>query len=60
MLSKVSALAAAVTGVLDALVLLDVVELSGEQIAGISGAILAVGAAIGAFLDPRIPFGPRE
>jgi hypothetical protein len=60
MLTKIAASAAAVSAVLDALVLLDVVELSGEQIGGMNLAIMAVGSAIHAWFNPAIPFGPKE
>lgn len=59
MLTKIAAVAAAATGVLDALVLLHVLALSTEQIAGISGAIVLVGAAVHSFFNPDLPLGPK-
>jgi hypothetical protein len=46
--------------VLNALVLLSVVALSSDQIAGISTAILVVGAAVHAWFNPAVPFGNQE
>jgi ABC-type uncharacterized transport system permease subunit len=57
MLSKISALTAAVTAVCNLLVLFSIVDLSGDQIAGINLAIVAVGTAVHAWLNPNIPFG---
>lgn len=60
MVSKVSATVGAVMGALNALVLLDVVSLSEGQLSGLNTAMLAVGAAVAAWLDPRVPFGNVE
>jgi len=57
MLTKIAALTAAVTGVLNALVLLGWLNLSTEQITGITVAITVVGSAIHAWLNPDVPFG---
>lgn len=42
------------------LVLLDVVELSGEQLAGIILAVETALLAVAAWRDPRVPFGSVE
>ena len=60
MLTKVSALTAAVTAVCNLLVLFSIVSLSGDQIAGINLAIVAVGTAVHAWLNPSVPFGPTD
>lgn len=58
MLTKIAASAAAVSAALSALVLLDLVELSSEQIGGINLAIVAVGTAVHSWFNPAVPFGP--
>lgn len=56
-MTKISFSVAAVQAVLVALVLLDVVELSGEQVAGIVSATTAVLTAAWAWFSPSIPVG---
>lgn len=60
MLTKISATAAAVSGVLNALVLLDFLHLTGEQLGGINLAVVAVGSAVHAWFNSAVPFGSRE
>lgn len=60
MLTKISALTAAVTAVANLLVLFSVVDISAEQIAGINIAVVAVGTLIHAILNPAIPFGVTD
>lgn len=57
MLTKISALTAAITAVANLLVLFGVVDLSADQIAGINVAVVAVGSAIHAAFNPNVPFG---
>ena len=52
---RVAALAAAVQAVLGALVLLDVVSLTNEQLAGVMTAVNAVLAALVIWVSPYIP-----
>lgn len=59
MLTKISALTAAVTAVLNLAVLFGL-DLSTDQIAGINVAIVAVGALVHTWLNPNVPFGPSE
>jgi len=56
-LTKISALTAAITAVLNVLVLLSVVTLSVDQIAGINVAVVAIGTLIHTWANPAIPFG---
>jgi hypothetical protein len=56
-MSKLGLLAGAVQAVLAALVLLDVVQLTDEQLAGVILAVNAVLAAVYAWFDPSIPVG---
>jgi hypothetical protein len=56
-MSKLGLLAGAVQAVLAALVLLDVVHLTDEQLAGVILAVNAVLAAVYAWFDPSIPVG---
>ena len=44
---------------LNMLVLLTVLSLTEAQLAGINMAVLSVGAAVAAWRDPSVPFGPR-
>lgn len=60
MLTKISAITAAVTAVANLLVLFSVVALSADQIAGINVAIVAVGTAVHAILNPAVPFGVTD
>lgn len=57
MLTKISATAAAVTAVLNTLVLLSVLSLTADQIAGINVAVVLVGGAIHSWFNPAVPFG---
>ncbi len=57
MLTKISALTAAITAVLNALVLLEVFNLSTDQIAGINLAVVAVGGLVHTWANPNVPFG---
>lgn len=56
-MSKLGLLAGAVQAVLAALVLLSVVNLTDEQLAGIMLAVNAILAAVYAWFDPSIPVG---
>ena len=47
----------ALQATLAALVLLGVIELSGEQLGGVVLAVEASMAAVGAWLSPSVPFG---
>lgn len=58
MLTKIAATAAAISGVLNAFVLLDVLHLTDVQISGINLAVVAVGAAVHSWFNPAVPFGP--
>lgn len=60
MLTKISATTALVTAVANLLALFGVVELSGDQVAGINLAVVAAGTAIHAWFNPAIPFGGGE
>ena len=57
MLTKISALTAAVTAVANLLVIFNVVSLSDTQIASVNIAIVAVGTLVHTWLNPAIPFG---
>ena len=59
-MNKTSATIGALQAVLVALVLLDVVSLSEEQIAGIIAATSSVLLAVAAWFNPKIPFGATE
>lgn len=58
-MNKVSASIVAVQSVLVALVLLNVVSLTDEQIAGIVAATTAVLGAVLAWFSPSVPFGQQ-
>lgn len=58
-MTKLGLLAAAVQAVLAALVLLSVINLTDDQLAGIMVAINAVLAALYAWFDPSIPIGSK-
>jgi len=60
MLTKISAITAAVTAVCNLLVIFSVVSLSGDQVAAINVAIVAVGTAFHALLNPKVPVGYTE
>ena len=60
MLTKISAVTAAVTAVLNAVVLLGWWNLTTEQITGITVAVVAVGSLIHALANPAIPVGNTE
>lgn len=59
-MSKLGLLAGAVQAVLAALVLVGVVNLTDEQLAGIMLAVNAVLAAVYAWFDPSIPVGAKS
>jgi len=59
-MSKLGLLAGAVQAVLAALVLLSVINLTDEQLAGIMLAVNAVLAAVYAWFDPNIPVGNKS
>lgn len=48
---------AAIGAVLSVLVLLELIDLTADQLAGIGVALTAVFAAIAAWFDPGVPFG---
>lgn len=56
-MSKLGLAAVAIQAVLGALVALEVIELSAEQIGAIMLAVNAILAAVWAWLDPNIPIG---
>lgn len=56
MLTKISALTAAVSAVVNALVLFDVINWSDAQIAGVNLAIIGVGGFVHSLLNPKIPW----
>lgn len=60
MLTKITATAGAVTAILNALVLLNVLSWTADQIAGVNVAVVLVGGAIHAWFNPSIPFGVNE
>jgi hypothetical protein len=60
MLTKISATTAAVTAIFNVLTLFEVVNVSGDQVAGINLAIVAVGTLIHAYFNPAIPFGAGD
>lgn len=57
MLTKISAVTAAITAVLNAIVLLGWWDLSTDQIAGITVAVVAIGSMIHVLANPAIPIG---
>lgn len=57
MLTTIAAITAAVTSILNALVLLDVLDLTTEQITGITLAVTAVGAVVHTLFNPDVPVG---
>lgn len=57
MLTKISLTTAAVTAVLNAVVLLGWWDLTTDQITGISVALLALGAAVHSWFNTAIPIG---
>lgn len=57
MLTKISLTTGAVTAILNAVVLLGWWDLSTDQIAGISVALLAIGGAVHSWFNPNIPVG---
>lgn len=58
-MTKLGLLAAAVQAVLAALVLLSVINLTDDQLAGIMVAVNAVLTAVYAWFDPSIPVGSQ-
>lgn len=59
-MTKIAASVRALQAALAALVLLGVIALSGEQLAGVVVAVEMVLAAVAAWRNPNIPFGPSE
>lgn len=59
-MTKIAASVRALHAVLGALVLLDVVQLSGEQLGGIVVAVEMALGAVAAWRNPNVPFGPTE
>ena len=57
MLTKISLTTAAITAVLNAVVLLGWWDLTTDQVTGISLAVLAVGTAAHSWFNPAIPIG---
>mgnify|MGYP001260561115 CR=1 FL=1 len=60
MLTKISAITAAITAVCNLGVLFSVIDWSGDQIAGVNLAVVAVGTAVHAIFNPKIPFGVTD
>jgi hypothetical protein len=60
MLTKISATTAAVTAVANLLTLFSIVSWSGDQVAGINLAIVALGTLVHAWFNPKIPLGVKE
>ena len=58
-MTKTAAVVAATNAVLAALVLLNIVSLSADQLAGIGVAVNTVLVAGAAIFDPKIPFGKQ-
>jgi hypothetical protein len=59
MLSKISAVTAAVAAIVNVAVLLGW-SLDAEQVAAINGAVVAVGAVVHSWFNPNIPIGTSE
>lgn len=59
-MTKIAASVRALQTALAALVLLGVLELSGEQLGGIVLAVEMALGAVAAWRNPNIPFGPSE
>lgn len=59
-MTKIAASVRALQAALAALVLLGVVELSGEQLGGIVVAVEAALGAVAVWRNPAIPFGPSS
>lgn len=57
MLTLISAATAAVTAILNAVVLLGWWDLSTEQISGITVAVVAVGSLVHTIVNPNVPIG---
>lgn len=60
MLTKISAVTAALSAFVSLLVILDYWTLDGEQIASVNAFILACGAVAHVWFNPSIPFGVKE
>lgn len=58
--TKTTAVVGAINAVLAALVLLGLLDLTADQLAGIGIAVNAVLLAVAAVLDPNVPFGRTE
>jgi hypothetical protein len=59
-LTKISATTAAITAVVNALVLFDVLSWTDAQIAGVNLAVVALGTLVHAWFNPKIPLGVKE
>lgn len=59
MLTKISATTAALTAILNAVVLAGWWDLSTDAVTGITLAIVAVGVAVHAWFNPAVPLGPK-
>jgi hypothetical protein len=59
MLTKISAVTAALAAILNVAVLLGL-DLSTDQVAAINAAIIAIGSAIHAWFNPNVPIGVTE
>jgi hypothetical protein len=60
MLTKISATTAAVTAIANLLTLFSIVSWSGDQVAGINLAIVALGTLVHAWFNPAIPLGVNK
>lgn len=56
MLTKISAVTAAVSAVVSALILFDILDWTDAQLAGVNLAILAVGTLVHTLLNPAVPW----
>lgn len=59
-MTKISATTAAITAVVNALVLFDVLSWTDAQIAGVNLAVVALGTLVHAWFNPKIPLGVKE
>lgn len=60
MQEKIGASVGAITSVLGTLVLLGIINLTADQIAGIGVAVGAVLMAVAGWFSPKVPIGPTE
>jgi len=58
-LTAVSGITAAITAVLNAVVLLGWWDLTTDQITGVTVAVVAVGAVVHSWLNPAVPVGVK-